>query len=114
MNEVRGSSWIAIIAGAACLSTSACDGGGCSRYASKYSCYYVEKDAEYEVWYWRNLDRDNEDDNKVIGRAIGLQMCEVNARAFAAAIGETFNYRAHICVLMKDGIRMEKHRLLAP
>lgn len=87
--------------------------GGCSKYASDYSCGYVEDDAEYEVWYWRNLDNDDEADNLLIGRAVGLRMCEGNARAFASAIDEAFDYRAYICVLMEDGRRMEKHRLLA-
>lgn len=86
--------------------------GGCSKYASDYSCGYVENKAEYEVWYWRHLERDDESDDTYIGRAIGLQMCEANARAFAAAIGESFNYRAYICILMDNGKRMEKHRLL--
>jgi hypothetical protein len=88
-------------------------GSGCSRYASDYPCSYVLNDAEYEVWYWRDVEGDNEENNKMIGRAIGLQMCEFNARAFAAAVNEEFNYRAYICVLMKDGNRMEKHRLLS-
>ncbi len=86
--------------------------GGCSEYASDYSCDYVENKAEYEVRYWRHLERDEANDETVIGRSIGLQMCETNARAFAAAIGESFNYRAYICILMDDGKRMEKHRLL--
>jgi hypothetical protein len=86
--------------------------GGCSKYVSDYSCGYVENKAEYEVWYWRHLERDDEKDETLIGRATGLQMCEANARAFAAAIGENFNYRAYICILTDDGKRIEKHRLL--
>ena len=39
-------------------------------------------------------------------------MCEDNARAFAAAVSEDFNYRAYICVLINGGKRMEKNRLL--
>jgi len=93
-----------------------CDGSGglasCEDYASRYSCSYVIDDAEYEVWYWRNVADDNEKDNQMVGRAKGLRMCENTARAFAAAIGEEFNYRAYICHLMKDGRLMEKHRFL--
>ncbi|WP_245648748.1 hypothetical protein [Sphingomonas sanxanigenens] len=48
----------------------------------------------------------------MIGHATGIQQCEDNARAFAGAIGETFQDRAYICVLMVDGQRMEKHRNL--
>lgn len=86
---------------------------GCDRYASEYSCGYVVNSADYEVWYWRNLADDNEADNQMIGRAQGLRMCENTARAYAAAIGEPFNYRSYMCHLMKDGILMEKHRFLA-
>jgi hypothetical protein len=72
----------------------------------------VINSAEYEVWYWRNVADDDEADNQMIGRAQGLRMCENTARAYAAAIGEPFNYRAYMCHLMDDGVLMEKHRLL--
>jgi len=87
-------------------------GRGCSEYASEYSCRHVVDNAEYEVWYWRHVERDDSDDEKYIGRAIGLRMCENNARAYAASIDETFEYRSYICVLVDDGQRMEKHRFL--
>jgi len=93
-----------------CALLTAC---GCSKYASDYSCGYVESRADYEVWYWRHLENDDENDDTMIGHATGLQQCEENARAFATAIGEEpFNDRAYICVLMIDGRRMEKHRNL--
>ena len=92
-----------------CMVLSAC---GCSKYASDYPCSYVENRADYEVWYWRDLQADDENDNRIIGHATGIQQCEDNARAFAAAIGETFQDRAYVCVLMVDGQRMEKHRNL--
>lgn len=88
-----------------------CSAYKCDEYASNYSCSYVENSAEYEVWYWQNLQDDNQDDNTFIGKAKGLKMCLENARAFASAIGETFDYRAYICILMDEGERMEKHRL---
>lgn len=103
---------LCMIAATVFVTANACSVGGCSRYASDYSCSYVENDAEYEVWYWRDVASDNEEDNKMIGRAIGLRMCEDNARAFAAAVGERFDYRAYICVLLEDGRAVEKHRLL--
>jgi hypothetical protein len=86
--------------------------GDCEKYASEFSCSYVENEAEYEVWYWRNIERDNGADEAYIGRAQGIKMCEDNARAFAASIGEPWNYRAYVCVLLKDGQRVEKHRNL--
>lgn len=93
------------------LSLSGC-GAGCEKYASAYNCSFVEEKAEYEVWYWRNVEKDDPEDERFIGRAIGLKMCEGNARQFASAIGEEWNDRAYICVLIDDGRRMEKHRLL--
>lgn len=97
-----------------CLLATACSNGltSCDEYASDYSCSYVENEAEYEVWYWRNLESDNGADELLIGRAKGLKMCERNAQAFASAIGEIYNSRAYICILMDDGKRMEKHRWL--
>lgn len=95
---------------AAASMLNACSIGGCSKYASAYSCSYVEDRAEYEVWYWRHVEQGNEEDNKPIARTVGLERCENTARMFAASIGETFNYRAYICVLMDGGKRMEKHR----
>jgi hypothetical protein len=74
-------------------------------------CAHIENDAVYGVWYWRHLERDDEKDNTFIGQARGLRMCEGNARAFAEAIGEGFNYRSYICVLSENG-RTEKHRLI--
>ena len=96
------------------LAVGACSGGleSCSEYASEYSCNFVENEAEYEVWYWRNLSPDNEDDETPIGHAKGLKMCEGNAQAFAVAVGENFYSRAYICVLIDKGRRMEKHRML--
>lgn len=103
---------LAISLVAASFALSSCGVAGCSSYASDYSCAFVLNRAEYEVWYWSHLDKDDEKDNVLIGRAIGIRMCEENARAFAAAVGEAFDQRAYICVLMQDGERMEKHRLL--
>ena len=91
---------------------SAC-GDECSKYSSRYSCDYIEKRAEYFVWYWRALERNDEKDNVMIGKAVGLEMCEYNARRYAAIIGEQFRYRAYICGLIEDGKLMEKHRLLS-
>jgi len=99
----------AFLAAICCLFISSC---GCSKYASDFTCSFVEKSADYEVWYWQNLENDNEADNKMIGHATGLKQCESNARIFALATGEEFQDRAYICILMIDGSRMEKHRNL--
>jgi hypothetical protein len=112
MGPTRQLRWVSLAASILALPSSGCGLMGCSRYASDYPCSYVENRADYEVWYWRNVEDDDEDDNKLIGHATGLRMCEDNARAYAATIGDDFNYRSYICILMKNGNRMEKHRLL--
>jgi hypothetical protein len=83
----------------------------CEDHASQFSCSYLNKSATYEVWYWRNLQRDDETDNMLIGQATGLPQCKGIAMAHAISIDEAWNERAYICVLTKDGRRLEKHRL---
>ena len=85
---------------------------GCDRYASKYSCDYVEKKATYDVWYWFNVRAGNEQDNRYIGTTTGLDACRATAVNYHQ-VHESFrnwNSRSYICILMKDGTRMEKHR----
>lgn len=89
---------------------SAC--GSCEEYASQYSCDFVIKKANYDVYYWRNVSSGNESDNRYIGSTVGLEACKGIAMAHASAIGEEWNERAYVCGLMKDGNLMEKHRLL--
>ncbi|BAI95820.1 hypothetical protein Sj15T_01590 [Sphingobium sp. TA15] len=101
-----------IFVAVAILLLSGCGMMGCEKYASNYSCGYVENKADYEVWYWKNVADDNEEDNVPIGHAVGLRMCRENALAHAEAIRDEFTERSYICVLMDDGRRMEKHRLL--
>jgi hypothetical protein len=88
--------------------------GSCDEYASDYSCKYVIERADYEVYYWRNVKADNPDDEKPIGRVVGLKECKNTAMKHAAIIGEAWNNRAYICILVDDGKFMEKHRLLEP
>lgn len=85
---------------------------GCDRYASKYSCDYVEKKATYEVWYWFNVREGNEEDNRYIGTTTGLDACRARAASYhqAKESFRSWNSRSYICILMKDGNRMEKHR----
>jgi hypothetical protein len=88
------------------------DESGCDLYASTYSCEYVEKKAQYEVWYWFDVEENNPSDERYIGSATGLSGCRGVATAFHR-INESqrpWNSRSYICVLMKDGKRMEKHR----
>lgn len=85
---------------------------GCQKYASKYSCSYVENKASYDVYYWRNVSDGNPEDDQFIGAVIGIRDCVNLASNFAARIHEPWNDRAYICVLTKDGRNMEKHRYL--
>ena len=86
------------------------EGSGCDRYTSKYSCSYVKERASYDVYYWHNVSRGNPADDRYIGSAIGLAACESLAINHAGSIGENWNTRSYICMLVKDGQNMEKHR----
>ena len=83
---------------------------GCEKYASKYSCNYVEKKATYEVYYWINVSDGDEKDNKYVGSTVGLQNCRDMAIGCSNAVKDRWSERSYICALMKDGNRMEKHR----
>ena len=82
----------------------------CEKYASKYSCNYVEKKATYEVYYWINVSDGDEKDNKYVGSTVGLQNCRDMAIGYSNAVNDRWSERSYICALMKDGNRMEKHR----
>ena len=84
---------------------------GCEKYASKYSCDYVEKKATYEVYYWINVSDGDEKDNKFIGTTVGLLSCRDKAIGYSKSINDKWTERAYICALMKNGNRMEKHRM---
>ncbi len=84
---------------------------GCDKYASKFSCNYVEKKATYDVYYWRNVYEGNPEDEKYIGSAIGLSQCRDMAVAHSNFIKERWTERSYICMLKKDGRSLEKHRL---
>ena len=99
-----------IFAAGLSVSLAACGWNDCDEYGSSRPCSYIIDDADYEVRYWRNIQDDNPADEIRIGRAKGLEMCRGNAAAFAATIGEPFNERAYICILV-DADGVEKHRL---
>ena len=84
---------------------------GCDKYSSKYSCDYVENKATYEVYYWINVSDGDEKDNKYIGSIVGLQNCRDMAIRYSNTIKDRWSERSYICALMKDGNRMEKHRI---
>lgn len=89
------------------------DESGCDAYASNYSCEYLKNKAQYEVWYWHNVEDNDPRDEKFIGTVTGLSACYSYARNYHAT-NESYkpwNNRSYICALMKDGKRMEKHRL---
>jgi len=88
------------------------DESGCKRYASDFSCSYVEKKANYDVYYWRNVSNGDEKDEKYIGSAVGLTQCKDLAISHANFIHERWSERSYICMLVKDGKNLEKHRLL--
>lgn len=85
---------------------------GCEKYASNYSCDYVENKASYDVYYWHNVHLGDTNDEKFIGSVVSLQSCKSLAMRYANSIHERWNNRSYICILKKDGKNMEKHRLL--
>jgi hypothetical protein len=87
------------------------DESGCDKYASNFSCDYVENKASYDVYYWHNVENDNPNDEKLIGSATGLSSCQSFALNYATSINARWNSRSYICILKKDGRKLEKHRL---
>jgi hypothetical protein len=83
---------------------------GCEKYASKFSCSYVENKATYDVYYWRNVSDGNASDERLIGSVTGLANCRNMALSHASTINERWSERSYICMLKKDGRNMEKHR----
>lgn len=83
----------------------------CEKYSSKFSCNYVEKEANYEVYYWINVFGGDELNNKLIGSTIGLQSCRDIAVRYSNLVKDQWSDRAYVCMLMKDGRGVEKHRL---
>jgi cytidylate kinase len=96
----------------------------CERYASKFNCEYVEKQATYEVYYWKDVFKGNDQDEKYVGTAVGLSQCrdtaiyahrtemryrERNWNNWSNS-DDNWSERSYICVLVKDGHRLEKHR----
>lgn len=87
------------------------DESGCDKYSSSFSCDYVQNKASYDVYYWRNFQEADPNDEKYIGSVIGLSACQDSAITYANSINAPWNNRSYICVLKKDGRNMEKHRL---
>jgi hypothetical protein len=87
------------------------DESGCDKYASSYSCDYVENKASYDVYYWHNVQEGDPRDEKYIGSVVGLSSCQDSAVTYANSINARWSSRSYICVLKKDGENMEKHRL---
>ena len=87
------------------------ENSGCDKYASKYSCDYVEKKATYSVYYWKRIQNNNPSDEQFVATVTGLTNCRDQAIYHSRRINDNWTERSYICVLMKDGSAMEKHRL---
>ncbi len=85
---------------------------GCDKYASKFSCKYVIEKAEYDIYYWKKISENNPEDESLIGRVKGLVECKNKAIEHSIFINENWNERAYVCMLVKEGRNLEKHRLL--
>ena len=85
---------------------------GCDKYASDYKCDYVINDANYDVFYYKDVMSGSSYDGKWIGNTKGLRSCKNIAESYATQINENWNESSYICILIKDGKNQEKHRLL--
>jgi hypothetical protein len=88
------------------------DESGCDKYASKYSCNYVVEKAKYDVYYWHNVYRGDPADERRIASVTGLRACRDLAVDYSLRIKERWSERSYVCMLVKDGRNMEKHRLI--
>lgn len=84
---------------------------GCKEYASEFSCSYVKDKANYDVYYWKTVWRNNPEDERYIGSVTGLSACRDRAILYGRQISDSWSERSYICVLDKDGKKLEKHRL---
>ena len=91
---------------------SACGKNGCQSYASQFSCDFVEKDATYNVYYWKDISKEDPNDEVLIDSVKGLSNCRSAAINYSNQLGKKWNDRSYICMLVKDGKNLEKHRLL--
>ena len=99
-----------------------CEKGGV--YSKQFNCEYVYNKATYKVFYWKDVFKGNENDNKFVGLATGLTQCRLTAMSAHRAEMEyrkrnwndwsdsdnNWSERAYICMLTKDGRDLEKHR----
>lgn len=85
------------------------DESGCSKYASEFSCKYVVEKATYDVFY----TKDYLGTERRIGTTVGLLNCKNIALGYSAQLNDEWDEHKYICVLVKDGNYLEKHRLLA-
>jgi hypothetical protein len=99
-----------------------CEKGGV--YSKQFNCDYVYNKATYKVYYWKDVFKDNGNDNRFVGTAIGLSKCRDTAiYAHRAEMeyrksnwnswsnsDDNWSERSYICMLTKDGRDLEKHR----
>ena len=97
----------------------------CEEYASKYSCEFITKQATYNVWYWKDVEKNHEADNKFVGQAVGLSQCRDTAiyahraemeyrkthRSNWSDYDDNWSERSYICSLHQDGFDVENHRM---
>ena len=86
------------------------DYSGCDKYASDFSCEYVEKKATYDVYYWKNVYENNPADERFIGSVVGINACRDLSRSYSVRVNDAWTEWSYICMLTKDGKNLEKHR----
>jgi hypothetical protein len=100
--------------------------GSCPSYASNYNCDYIKTKASYNVYYQKDVKKNDPKDIYFVTSVIGLSNCrdsaiyehrrEMNYRKKNwenwTDRDDNWSERSYICMLIKDGKPMEKHRLL--
>ena len=46
---------------------------GCKEYSSRYSCAYLKEKAQYQVYYWKNVEAGDPSDEVYITTTNGLK-----------------------------------------
>lgn len=73
-----------------------------------------KENRSYDVYYWKNLGREDPADNLFIGNVKTVVECEKMAMEYAAKIHERWYYRSYICMKIINGHAISKHRFGEP
>jgi hypothetical protein len=78
--------------------------GDCDKYYSDYSCKYLDEQASYDVYYYKNIGTDSEQQVRLGIARTGLISCLNIAVNYAIRINEKWNGISYTCVMVGQGI----------